>query len=202
MIHGVIFDMDGTITKPCIDWPTLRKRIGVPLGQTIIDHIASLDPPDDQRAEGILLEVEMDAVNRSELNPGAPQLLEYLREREIKTALVTNNHQKAMQFVLKKHGLRFGTTISRDDGPIKPSADLIRKALTALLLSPSEVLSIGDGQYDLEASKNAGVPFLYVTHDRPSFDHSPAVPSLIEALSWIKFRTEQSGSGVIGLPAD
>ena len=83
-----------------------------------------------------------------------------------------------------------------------PSAELIRKALRALLLSPSEVLSIGDGRYDHEASKKAGVPFLYVTHDRPSFDHSPAVSSLIDALSWVKFRMKKRGSGVIGSPAD
>jgi HAD superfamily hydrolase (TIGR01549 family) len=188
MINAIIFDMDGTITKPRIDWKTLRERIGAPPDRTIIDHIASLEATAAERASRILMETEMEACLHSELNDGVCEMLVYLREQRIRTALVTNNHSEAVQVVLKRHGLVFDVVLSRKDGAIKPSVDLIQKALSILSLRSDEVLSIGDGRYDLEASQEAGIPFLYVTNGRPSLDYRPAVPSLIEALAWVKSR--------------
>lgn len=192
MIRAIIFDMDGTITRPSIDWKVLRERIGAVPGKTIIDHIESLGPAEAERANHILVETEMEACVHSELNEGAREMLAYLRERGVRTALVTNNHQEGMRVVLEKHGLRFDVAFSRDDGVLKPSADLIQKALEALSLRPDEVLSIGDGRYDLEASARAGVPFLYVTHGRPSLDHRPAVATMMEALAWVKEKVQSA----------
>jgi len=188
MIKAIIFDMDGTITKPRIDWKTLRGQMGATPDRTIIDHILSLDATAAEQANRILLETEMEACIHSDLNEGVCEMLAYLRERKTRTALVTNNHNEAVQVVLKKHGLVFDVVLSREDGAIKPSADLIQKALNALSLRPDEVLSIGDGRYDLEASAEIGIPFLYVTNGRPSLDYQPAVPSMVEALAWVKDR--------------
>jgi HAD superfamily hydrolase (TIGR01549 family) len=186
MIRAIIFDMDGTITKPCIDWKRLRERIGAAPGRTIIDHIESLDPAAAERANRILLDTEMDACAGSELNEGVPEVLGMLREQGIPTALVTNNHEEGMRVVLRKHGLAFDVALSRDDGILKPSADLIRKALEALAVEPAETLSIGDGRYDLDASAEAGVPFLYLTHGRPTLDHQPSVASMAEVPDWLR----------------
>ncbi len=190
MIKAIIFDMDGTITRPSIDWRALRERIGAAPGRTIIDHIEGLGPAEAERANRILVETEMEACVHSDLNEGALEMLDYLRGQNVRTALVTNNHEEGMRVVLERHGLRFDVALSRDDGVLKPSADLIRRALEALGLRPEEALSIGDGRYDLEASAGAGVPFLYVTHGRPSLDHQPAVTSMVEALSWVKEKVQ------------
>ncbi|MSS72696.1 MAG: HAD family hydrolase [Candidatus Latescibacteria bacterium] len=186
MIKAIIFDMDGTITRPYIDWKALRERIGAVPGRTIIEYIEGLSPAEAERANRILIETEMEACVHSELNEGGREMLAFLRERNIRTALVTNNHREGMQVVLERHGLCFDVALSRDHGVLKPSADLLHKALEALSLRPDEVLSIGDGHYDLEASAQAGVSFLYVTHGRPALDHQPAVASMVEALSWVK----------------
>ena len=44
MIEAILFDMDGTVTEPNIDWRALRDRLGVPQGTAIMDHISSLPP--------------------------------------------------------------------------------------------------------------------------------------------------------------
>jgi HAD superfamily hydrolase (TIGR01549 family) len=186
MTRAIIFDMDGTITRPNIDWKELRERIGAVPGRTIIDHIESLDPAAAGRANRILLDTEMEACAGSELNEGVREMLDLLRERRVPTALVTNNHLEGMRVVLRKHSLAFDVALSRDDGILKPSSDLIHKALDALSVRPEEALSIGDGRYDMDASLEAGVPFLYVTHGRPALDHQPAVSSMTEALAWIR----------------
>lgn len=192
MIQAIIFDMDGTITRPNIDWKVLRERIGAVPGKTLIDHIESLAPAEAERANRILTETEMAACVHSELNEGAREMLDYLRGEGIRTALVTNNHREGMSAVLEKHGLRFDLALSRDDGILKPAADLIHKALEGLSARPEETLSIGDGRYDVEASALAGVPFLYVTHGRPALDHQPAVATMTEALAWVKEKMQDA----------
>ncbi len=195
MIQAIIFDMDGTITRPNIDWKVLRERIGAVPGKTLIDHIESLAPAEAERANRILTETEMTACVHSELNEGAREMLDYLRGEGIRTALVTNNHQEGMAVVLKKHELRFDVALSRDHGILKPAADLIHKALDALSARPEETLSIGDGRYDVEASALAGVPFLYITHGQAALDHQPAVASMREALAWVKSRRREAEGG-------
>ncbi len=39
MLRAILFDMDGTITRPHIDWPALRARLGVPRESNIIEHL-------------------------------------------------------------------------------------------------------------------------------------------------------------------
>lgn len=37
-IKGVIFDMDGTLTVPCIDFKKMRELAKVPAGEDILTH--------------------------------------------------------------------------------------------------------------------------------------------------------------------
>jgi hypothetical protein len=45
MLKAIIFDMDGTLTVPYINWQDLRAKIECPSDKNIIEHIDSL-PPD------------------------------------------------------------------------------------------------------------------------------------------------------------
>ncbi len=192
MLKGVIFDMDGTVTVPYIDWKTLRERIGAPQGKTIIDHIASLSPERSAWADGLLLEAERDAAVHSEVNDGVRDLLDYLKSRGIRTALVTNNHRKALEIVLRKHDLHFDATFTRDEGEIKPAGDLFEKALEALGLPADDVATVGDGQYDVMASRLVGVRCIYVTHGKPKLEHSPSVVTVRDVLPLLQDWAEGS----------
>lgn len=199
MIRGVIFDMDGTISKPSIDWKSVRAGIGAPPEQTLIDYIDSLEPEAAARADGILESAELDACVSSELNDGARDLLAYLAACRVPTALVTNNHDRAVRILLEKHGLSFDIVLTRDDGILKPSADLVCKAVSALGVNPSQALSIGDGRYDLAASLEACVPFLYITNGQPTLDHQPSAATLSEALVWLRAYQEITAADCLAM---
>ena len=185
-LKGVIFDMDGTITVPFIDWKTLRATIGAPPEKTILEHIESLPPDRAVWANDILLQTEREACARAGVNDGIGDLLDYLESKGIRTALVTNNHREAMQTVLERHRLRFDIALSRDDGELKPSGDLIEKALKALGLLAAETVAIGDGRYDIEACRRVGVRCIYLTHGTPDLEHTPAVETLVDALALLQ----------------
>jgi len=115
------------------------------------------------------------------------ELLDTLKLRGIRTALVTNNNGQSMRLVVKKHGLSFDVMLSREDGRIKPSADLVLKGMAQLDLGREEVVLIGDGRYDLWASKEAGIPFILLRHPDTEMDHQPAVASLEEVAGLLAF---------------
>jgi len=180
MIRGVIFDMDGTITVPYIDWKALRAEIRAPQGSTLIEYIESLEEDERRWATEVLERLENEAATNSELNEGVRTLLDVLKVRGIRTALVTNNNGQSMRLVLEKHGLCFDVTLSREDGRIKPSADLVLKAMEQLNLDREEVVLIGDGRYDLWASEEAGISFILLKHPGNEMDHQPAAAALEE----------------------
>ena len=186
MLKGVILDMDGTITKPYIDWKALRAEIGVPPDQMIMHYIDSLEGEAKAEAEGILVRRENEAATHSELNEGIRELVAFLEERGLKTALVTNNCRSSVDIILGKHDLCFDLILSREDGQIKPSGDLIVKALARMGLRSDEAILIGDGRLDIEASEEAGVVGVYLSNGSPAFEHHPTVHSAREAIGLIE----------------
>ncbi len=186
MLKGVIFDMDGTITVPYINWKALRERVGATPEKTIMQHIEGLPPDESRRANEELLKAELEAGRKAAANDGIIELVDYLRGRGMQLAVVTNNHGQAMRTVLRRYGLAFDVALSRDDGEIKPSSFLIEKALEGMGLPAEEVVTIGDGRYDIEASERAGVCCIYLTHGNPTLDHQPAVATLGEIPALLK----------------
>jgi len=180
MLKAIFFDMDGTITRPYIDWKTLRRRVGVPEGMPIMEHIDSLPGPERERAEGAVEAAETEAAEGAELNPGAAGLIQGLRAHPIQLALVTNNHRRAMLRVVEKFGLDFDLLLSREDGRLKPAPDLLLLALEKLQLRPEEARFVGDGYYDRVASEGAGIPYIHLAHDHQTAGEGPTIFALDE----------------------
>jgi HAD superfamily hydrolase (TIGR01549 family) len=181
LVNGVIFDMDGTITVPYIDWKSLRERIGAEPGNTILEYIESLPAERSAWANDQLLQAELEAASQADANDGIVSMVDELRSRGIKLAVVTNNHREAMELVFDRYGLQFEVALSRDDGEIKPSGYLIEKALQGLGVAAAAAVVVGDGRYDVEASDRAGVRCIYLTHGSPAFEHTPSADTLAEA---------------------
>ena len=54
LIKAVIFDFDGTLTKPgTLDFPSFKKSLGCPVDQPTLEYIENLTDPD--RTPGIYL---------------------------------------------------------------------------------------------------------------------------------------------------
>jgi HAD superfamily hydrolase (TIGR01509 family) len=161
-INAVLFDFDGTLTKPgALDFPLLKKTIGCPSHLPVLEFIASL-PTSLEKEETIsLLErFETEAAANSEPNDGAESLIRYLRSKELGMGIITRNRLSSIERALQNFENTtiscFDVIISRNT-PVrpKPSGDGIRLAAKKLNLDVKEVLMVGDYIFDIQAGKSA-----------------------------------------------
>ena len=157
-IRAVLLDMDGTIWDNPVDWARVRAWVGIPPGpEPILHHLRKLPPWERAEKERMLREAENQGATQGRLVPGAVELLDWLREKGILTALVTNNSRGSLQAVLARHPLPFDKVFSREDIPLKPDPGAFRVPLQELRVSPEEACVVGDSHMDLIAASRAGV---------------------------------------------
>jgi len=156
-IKAVIFDLDGTITEPFLDFDLIRQEIGLsPEAGTLLEAMAKMTPPERRRAMDIVERHEQKAVEESTLNVGAKPMLDKLRAGGIKIGILTRNRRSNAIAIAEKHGLEFDAIFDREDGPVKPDAFGIYRLCGLFNATPSETLVVGDYLYDILAAKAAG----------------------------------------------
>ncbi|MDP7180438.1 MAG: HAD family hydrolase [Candidatus Woesearchaeota archaeon] len=92
--------------------------------------------------------------------PNVEQTLKKLKEKKIKTAVVTNTYHEQAEETLKKIKLHkyFNTFACADDVEVgKPEPDIIFKALKDLNIEKENAIFIGDTKTDISAGKNAEI---------------------------------------------
>jgi len=97
--------------------------------------------------------------NNSNLFNGVPEVLETLKNRGVKMAIVTTRSRKELHHILKMFSIEsyFDAAVSRDDVKNgKPSPDPLLFALKQLGLRPEETAMVGDMPIDIEAGRRAG----------------------------------------------
>ncbi len=162
-IKAVLFDFDGTLTRPdSLDLSIIKRKIGCPEGSLILEYIDSLPAPDQrEKALKAVDAFELSAAAEAKPNAGAEDLVRFLRNRGIRVGIITRNSQQSVLRALKNyHRITvndFDLIITRDD-PVnpKPSGDGIRLAARRLNVATDEVLMVGDYPMDIEAGKRAG----------------------------------------------
>ena len=155
MLRGIIFDMDGTITKPKVDFAAIEREIGAKVG-FIIDYAERSSPEERTRALSILERFEAQAAIESELNEGVLEMLEFLSKKKLKKALLTRNPRKSVDTVLRKHNLHFEYIVSREDAKPKPAPDPIFLLSKKMEIHTDHLLMVGDYKYDIMCGKAAG----------------------------------------------
>ena len=90
MLRGIIFDMDGTLTKPNVDFAAIEREIGQKVG-FIIDYAERSSPEERARALEILERHEAKSALEPELNEGVLEMLEVVSKKKLKKALLTRN---------------------------------------------------------------------------------------------------------------
>jgi HAD superfamily hydrolase (TIGR01509 family) len=171
--RAMFFDMDGTLTEPMLDFPRIKAEMGIGPGP-ILESLAELDELRRRQAEAVLLRHERLAAENSRLNAGCRELLAWLAERSIATALITRNSRLSVETVIRRHGLEIAVRITREDGPFKPSPFPLELACRRLRMNCGEVWMVGDGQYDIEAANAAGMRSVWISHRRQkAFEAEP-----------------------------
>lgn len=92
---------------------------------------------------------------------GIPQLLETLRSMGIKTCVVSNKGDFAVQDLARTYfeGLLDASAGENEAAGIarKPAPDMCNKMLDYFGVTPSEAVYIGDTEVDIETAKNSGM---------------------------------------------
>jgi HAD superfamily hydrolase (TIGR01509 family) len=154
--------MDGTITRPMLDFDAIRAEIGI--SGPILEAIGRMTVGEQKRANEILDRHEQLAAVDSELNEGCRELLAEVAAQNLPTAIITRNSRPRIDIVLAKHGLTFDVLICRDAAPPKPDPRSITTACAALGVRADECWMIGDGHHDIEAGIAAGSTTVWVSH--------------------------------------
>lgn len=94
---------------------------------------------------------------------GISEVLEELRKKGIKMAVVSNKIDSAVKELAVKFYPQLDYALGELEGvPRKPAPDMVEKALSELGVTKSEAVYIGDSEVDVETAKNAGLPCISV----------------------------------------
>jgi hydrogenase expression/formation protein HypE len=178
-LRAVIFDFDGTLTHPgAIDFPAIKRAIGCPPDQYILEWIRALPlGAGREAAERTLERFELEAADASAPNAGAEELVHGLRKHGLAVGVLTRNGRSSVDRALARFTTLtpddFDVIITRDDGDIapKPAPDGVLHAAAAMAVPPEETLVVGDFLLDMRAGRAAGaVTSHLLNHGLPGFE--------------------------------
>jgi len=153
--------MDGTLIDVPYDWEKIRRDLDT-RGKPILAHISELKEPEKSLKWKILEKYEHEATLNATLNKGVSELLDFLEDLGIWKALVTNNSQKNVSFLLDKFKLVFDYVLTRERGFWKPSGAPLRETLKTFNLAPDECCLVGDSEFDIRAGVDAEITNIFI----------------------------------------
>jgi HAD superfamily hydrolase (TIGR01509 family) len=162
-VDAFVFDLDGTLIDSEYDWPSVRRQLSVRQG-SIIDTLNGLASPAREERWNTLRNIEREATRKAQPKTGADELLGFLRERGMRTALATNNSDENTRFLMDRFGLDFDLVLTRDSGVWKPSGAPLAEAARRLGVAPERCLAVGDSHYDVLAGREAGYGRICLLH--------------------------------------
>ena len=172
-LHGMIFDLDGTLVDSGLDFDAIRRDMGLPDGLPILETLDQTPTGSEKvRMLEVLRQHELSGAARAMLYDGVPDFLEWLDQRGICRAVLTRNSRESTELVLERLGLRFELILTREDAPPKPDPTGLLTICGAWQLEPVHVLFCGDYLFDLEAGSRAGMgTMLFAPRELPDFAH-------------------------------
>jgi HAD superfamily hydrolase (TIGR01549 family) len=166
-IKTVIFDLDGTITAPVLDFDLIRREMGIKQESlSILEAMESMSESERSAAMTVLERHEDHAAETSTLNIGAKETLGRLSRSSIPVGILTRNKRSNVIVVEQKHGLHFDAIYAREDGPVKPDAFGVLHLCKLFGCLPAESMVVGDFVHDLMSARAAGaISVLIKTHE-------------------------------------
>ncbi|HHX63316.1 MAG TPA: HAD family hydrolase [Chloroflexi bacterium] len=176
-VRALLFDFDGTLVEPGIDFGLMRRRVldvvaawGVdpaPLrALPALEAIARVEAVlhDDEAREGFvarchetILEIELEAAERVRPYAGVPDLLRALADRGLRVGIVTRNCRPAVESILAREPLYHDVLLTRDDVPyVKPDPRHLLSALEIVGVPAACAVMCGDHPMDVQAGQAVG----------------------------------------------
>jgi phosphoglycolate phosphatase-like HAD superfamily hydrolase len=165
VLRGVVFDLDGTLTVPNLDFAEMYRRCGVDLNGDILDALTSMPVDEAKRCQAIIDEMEEEGRRTMQLMPGVLEVSKWLASHGLKTSIVTRNTKKTVDTfnnLLNERSIpSFQNCVSRDIEGIPPKPN--PAALSVIcsewdLPLDQSILMVGDSPAnDIVFGKNAGV---------------------------------------------
>ncbi|MGB4705110.1 MAG: HAD-IA family hydrolase [Candidatus Saccharicenans sp.] len=157
----VILDLDGTIVENSYDWAAIRRELGV-TGGSILGYLDGLPEPLRSEKYALLQKYENEQTENSVLKEGAREFLQWLADRGIKRALVTNNTLENTRHLLDKFQLNFDLVLTRESGLHKPAGAPFLRVMENFGVKAEETAVVGDTHYDLMAAREAGISKVFI----------------------------------------
>lgn len=180
MIKAVLFDLDGTLVNSLEDLATscnfalesfgyathetekYRYFIGNGM-QTLIERILPEDKRDNETHKKVFdvfyNHYSQHFVDKTKPYEGIPELLDNLKEKGLKTGIISNKkHEMTLEVVNKLFNTGvFNAVFGKMEGyPTKPDVKLTLKLMEKLGVKPDECVLVGDSGMDMAAAVNAG----------------------------------------------
>lgn len=180
-LKAVIFDLDSTLVDVDLDFFAIREALGIPQPHPILEWLEKMDDLDHKKKlEEELFQHELKAAQNKEVIPHVPKMLEFLKAKEIKLAVLTRNCKEVALLELEGMKHFFDPIFSREDHEnCKPEPDGILDACNIWNIKPENTIMVGDYLYDLQAGQNAGTKTIWFNnpkHEQRDFssdaDHS------------------------------
>jgi HAD superfamily hydrolase (TIGR01509 family) len=163
--RAVIFDLDGTLTEPVLDFDAIREEIGLPERGPILEQLERLTAAERARAEAVMLRHERAAIARATLSDGCADLLGHLRAQAIPISILTRNVREVVNTFARMFTFEFHAIYTREDGPPKPSPEGALSLCRAMGVDPAHTLAVGDYKFDVIAGRDAGCRTVLVDRD-------------------------------------
>ncbi len=182
-IKLAIFDLDGTLIGAPMTFMEIKEKLReklleIGISQEIIGdltpmyeslfRIAKETGKDVNELKKLLEELEVKRVHESFLFEGTKDVLDFLKTKGIKLAIMTRNCRSATLKALKMHEIEeyFELILTRDDLPwneVKPNEMHIKRILEHFKVPPTKAMVIGDHGYDIIPAKKVGALSILIT---------------------------------------
>lgn len=176
MLKAVFFDMDGTLGDTlALIIRSFREAIEPRAGRAISDEeiIATFGPSEEGTIKALIPEHYDDGLaayfqsyetlhaEYPEPFDGIRELLDYLKNKQLKLGLVTGKGAVGTKLTLERYGMENmfdGIDTGSPDGLRKPQG--INKLLSQFGLEPQEAVYVGDTTSDIKACRQVGIPVI------------------------------------------
>lgn len=172
-IRAVLFDFDGTLTRPgALDFAAIKRDLGCPPELAILEFLDGLPAGERARLTRRLEEHEDLAAAASVPNHGAEACLAWLKTRGIPMGILTRNSLSSVCKALSRFQAiepeDFDPIITRDESLPKPHPDGVLQAAGRMQVRPRELMVVGDFRFDVLAGHAAGAVTVLLTNGSSS----------------------------------